>query len=269
MSSIPCLTYPATVRHDLVDLNFDQTQLDLSRSSQVSSPCPTSTPSSTLCSPKHQNQQLFESDNFYHRSKNEDSDNFDTVCLLDHAHNHDDNEVGVNCKQPKLSSAWSQLSSLGTILAHPQFKTDFQHEYRLWSKSKKKSSTVNNPNSRSSGKLSHNLSLHSSFLSKGKMAAKIFSPLDINKDISVGSRQSLNSTAGETQRLVDMSSFLRQHSRSGTDDDDEDENQLRSKDSLSSPSWSSYRGIFYSSLSSVFFSLSACIVKYLKVQSIE
>lgn len=282
MTSIPRLAYPATVRHDLVDLNFDQTQQDSSRSSQVSSsPVPASTPSSSLSSPQHLGKQQH-SDSPSHRPTNDDSENFDTVCLLDHTHHHrrddecsevgDDRDEDVVVVSRKSSSAWSQLSSLGTILAHPQFKTDFQHEYRLWSKSQKKSSKVQSTSS-SPGKYSHNLSLHSSLLPKDKMAAKIFSPVDTtttttsSKDGSIGSRQSLGSTAGETQRLVDMSSLRRQHSRSGTDDEDDEEGELSSKGSLPSSAWSSYRGIFYSSLSSVFFSLSACIVKYLKVQS--
>lgn len=109
-----------------------------------------------------------------------------------------------------------------------------------------------------------------------------------NSNSSVERVDRRTSAYGETQRLVDQGSATRLiqvndnndddydsadgfggfHRRSmingGGDDDDMGAGKVNGSGGPCS-NWSLYKGIFYSSLSSVFFSLSAVIVKYLKV----
>lgn len=100
---------------------------------------------------------------------------------------------------------------------------------------------------------------------------------------SAGSGDKKTSAYGETQRLVDQGSATRLIVNDDEDYDSADgggsgafggfrrgrlADGIEDEDGkVGSPcsNWSLYKGIFYSSLSSVFFSLSAVIVKYLKV----
>lgn len=133
-------------------------------------------------------------------------------------------------------SKWNNISNHGTILNDPMFKSDFNVEYRIWSYYKKSCAKAKNP-----------LSVLLSSSPKMSTAAAAEKKPD----------EGLLSSS-ERQRLVDSSN---PHFEDSSADDFENLGKRGS-----SSSFSVYKGIFYSSLSSLFFSLSAVIVKYLQVR---
>lgn len=222
----------------------------------------------------------------------------------------------------------------GTILEDPQFLSNFNSEFKLWTKEKQSAEhraslttlllsgsqyqrnvvKQKSCNIGSSGRPLEKRSLrngywHDSIPYFNKLFRTRYSPVFLSSSLSEDSMMSMKSEESsdvallstakrasavgsdhqdamakmkstnpflsdlsdqaETARLVDKTHALRQNmNHDYTNYDISDDDQSNALNGKQPSKWSLYRGIFYSSLSSVFFSLSAVIVKYLKVSSI-
>ena len=175
---------------------------------------------------------------------------FQTVDLNDSSYENEKsksfaNDSNETLLQPRYESKWNDISNGGTILNDPRFKNDFNVEYRIWSNYKKANVIPKNP-------LSLLLPSSSHKMSNSEWSLKSMSDQDSAKLLNT----SINC---ETQRLVDTSNRIL-FDDSSNDEFEDDKNSLDNTRNCGL-----YQGIIYSSLSSVFFSLCAVIVKYLKV----
>ncbi|KAH9413992.1 hypothetical protein DERP_012369, partial [Dermatophagoides pteronyssinus] len=163
----------------------------------------------------------------------------------------DDNENFTNKTKKSFRSNWNQFNSSfdyrgGTILSDPLFI-----EFR--DRNSQKFHKLNSSNSSSIQSVIMD-SIHSE-------------KSTINHHLS----GSLNSCCDETQSLVHLNHHLKTENQFYDSDDLESSQNFKKNNNFHNETtmnhgcnFALYKGIFYSSLSSVFFSLSAVIVKYLK-----
>ncbi|KAI2805208.1 hypothetical protein BLOT_004200 [Blomia tropicalis] len=189
-------------------------------------------------------------------------------------------------------SRWSYSSSVGgTVLNDPIFKSDFANDFRLWSRVIEQKKKLSSSSFSLTSSISNILGFSSKTLNGEENSSNLKTNYHVEQLLSSsngnfctrnsdkGLRMTSNNVPltssvvdrkisyGETQRLVGGSSI----GLINTDHDDEDydsdgyeSSSLNPKNGKCGFNWSLYKGIFYSSLSSIFFSLSAVIVKYLK-----